>query len=71
MRHSANAAHDTADAERVGDGLTQAELLGNLEVGDRARVVAADLEADDDEVRAFERLALIGIGFDLRRYAQR
>jgi hypothetical protein len=44
------APHDAADAERVGDGLAQAELLGHLEIGDGAGLVAADLEADDDEI---------------------
>ena len=52
MRHGAEAAHDAADAERVGDGLAQAVLLRHFEIGDRAGLVAADLEGDDDEVGA-------------------
>jgi len=52
------------------DGLTQAERLGHLEVGDGAWVVAADLEADDDEIGAIERLALIGEGLDRRLGAE-
>ena len=56
MRHRAEAAHDAADAERVGDGLAQAELLRHLEIGDGRRLVAADLEGDDDEIGAVERL---------------
>ncbi len=46
-------------------------FLGHLEIGDRARVVAADLEADDDEIGTVERLALVGEGFDFRRHAKR
>ena len=63
VRDGAEAAHDAADAEGVGDGLAQAELLRHLEVGDGAGVVAADLEADDDEVGAVERGALVAEGF--------
>src|SRR5690606_25819507 len=38
---------------------------------DRAGIVAADLEARDDEIGPFESRALIGEGFDRRRHAQR
>ena len=71
MRHGAEAAHDAADAERVGDGLAQAVFLRHLEIGDRAGLVAADLEGDDDEIGAVERLALVGIGLDRGRHAER
>src|SRR3569833_989542 len=71
MRHSADAAHDAADAEAVGDGLAQAVLLVLFDVGDGARIVPADLEADDDEVGPLERLALIGEGLDRRLGAER
>ena len=37
MRHGAQAAHDAADAERVGDGLAQVVLLGHLEIDDRSQ----------------------------------
>ena len=59
MRHGAEAAHDAADAERVGDGLAQVVFLGHLEIDDGRGLVAADLEADDDEIGAVERLALV------------
>ena len=59
-RDGAQAAHDAADAERVGDGLAQAELLRDLEVGDGARLVAADLDHVDRVVGAVERGAAVG-----------
>ena len=49
-------AHDPADAQRVADGLAQAELLRDLKVRDGAGVVAADLNGIDDEIRAAQRL---------------
>ena len=64
MRHGAQAAHDAADAERVGDGLAQAVFLRHFEIGDGAGLVAADLESNDDEIGAFQRLALVGIGLN-------
>ncbi|ESZ17651.1 hypothetical protein X735_06255 [Mesorhizobium sp. L2C085B000] len=71
MRHGPEAAHDAADAERVGNGLAQAVFLRHLEIGDGAGLVTADLEGDDDEVGTGERLALVGIGLGLRLHAQR
>ena len=64
-RDRAQAAHDAADAERVGDRLAQAELLRDLEVGDRARLVAADLDHVDRVVGAVERGAPVGGRDDL------
>ena len=65
-------AEDAADAQRVGDGLAQAVLLGDLEVDDRARVVAADLDGVDDVVGPAEG-GLAGlhaaVGGDLRAAA--
>jgi hypothetical protein len=52
MRHGAKTAHDAADAERIGNGLAQAIFARHLEIGDRAGLVPADLEGDDDEIRA-------------------
>ena len=46
--------------ERVGDRLAQAEALRDLEVGHRARLVAADLDHVDRVVGAVERGAAIG-----------
>ena len=66
MRHGAQTAHDAADAERVRDRLPQAEPLGDLEIGDGAGIVAADLERDDDEIGALERAALVASGFRSR-----
>ena len=65
-RDRAQAAHDPADAERVGDRLAQAVLLRHLEVGDGARLVAADLDHVDRVVGAVERGAPVGGGGDLR-----
>ncbi len=46
-------------------------LLRHLEIGDRAGLVAADLEGGDHEVRAVEGLALVGEGLDRGLGAQR
>jgi hypothetical protein len=46
----AQPAHDAADAQRVGDGLAQAVLPGDLEVDHRARPVATDLKHRDSIV---------------------
>ena len=59
-RDGAQAAHDAADAERVGDRLAQAEPLRHLEVGHGARLVAADLDHVDRVVGAVERGAPVG-----------
>lgn len=59
MRHGAQAAHDAADPEGVGNGLAQVVLFGHLEIDHGRGLVAADLEADDDEVGAIERFALV------------
>ena len=69
MGNGAQAAHDAADAERVGNGLAQAVFLRHLEVGHGAGLVAADLEGDDHEIRLVQRPALIGKGFDRGRGA--
>jgi hypothetical protein len=71
MRHRPQAAHDAADAQRVGDGLAQPVFLRHFEVRDRGGLVATNLECDDDEIGALQRLSLIGVGFDLRRNPQR
>ena len=47
-------AHDAADAQRVGNGLTQAVLFGNLKVNNGARLVTANLNGVDDERGAAE-----------------
>src|SRR5271169_6987903 len=51
MRHGSKAAHDAADAQRIGDRLPEAEALGDLEMRYRAGSVAADLERRDHEIR--------------------
>jgi hypothetical protein len=71
MRRGAQAAHDAADAQRVGDRLAQAVALGQFEIGDGAGLVAADLKGDDDEIRAAQRAALFRCGFDARLDAER
>ena len=65
-RKGAQDAEDAADADGVGDGLTQTILFGDLEVGDGAGVVAADLYGVDDEIGAaqgFAPLASAEVGF--------
>ncbi|MCY1549960.1 hypothetical protein D9M68_861690 [compost metagenome] len=52
MGHGAQAAHDASDAQRIGNGLAQIVLFGHLEIDDGRGLIAANLEADDDEVRA-------------------
>ena len=49
-------AEDAAYAEGVGDGLTETVFLRDLEVGDGARLVAADLNGVDSEVSTAERV---------------
>ena len=68
-RDRPQAAHDPADADRVTDRLPQAVPLGNLEVDDGRRPVAADLERRDDVVGAVERRAPVERGLDGRRGA--
>jgi hypothetical protein len=67
----AQTAHDAADAQRVGDGLPQAVALGDLEVDDRRRPIAADLEHGDDVVRPVEGAAAVGGGLEGRSRLQR
>ena len=59
-RDRPQAAHDPADAERVGDRLAQPVALRDLEVDDGRRPVAADLERGHDVVGAVERGAPVG-----------
>ena len=67
----AQAAHDPADAQRVTDGLLQAVLLRDLEVGDGGGLVAADLDRVQHEAGAVERGAAVGAGGDDGRDAER
>jgi hypothetical protein len=53
-RDGAQGAHDPADAERVGDRLTQPVLLRDLEVDHRRRPVPADLDHADRVVGTVE-----------------
>jgi len=62
----AQAAEDAADAERVGDGLAQAVLLGDLEIDDGGGLVAAHLDHTDRIIGAIECAAAVGGGFDGR-----
>ncbi len=65
-RDRPEAAHDPADPERVGDGLAQAELLRDFEVGDGRGLVATDLDHVDRVVSAVERGPPVGGRDDLR-----
>ena len=58
----AQAAHDAADAERVGDRLAQPVLLRHLEVDHGAGLVAGDLDHQHDVVGVLERAAAVGGG---------
>ena len=71
MRDGPQSTHDAADAKRIGDRLAQTEFLGQLEIGDGGRLVAADLEGDDDKIGAVERAALVGRCLDRGRDAKR
>ena len=71
MRHRPEAAHDAADAQRVGDRLAKSVPLGDVEIGDRCRLVATYLEGNDHEIGAVERGALVGRGRDGRRDSER
>ena len=70
-RHRPQPPHDPADAQRVGNRLAQAELLGHLEIGHRAGLVTADLETADNEIRPRDGAGPVGIGLDLGMAAQR
>ena len=70
-RDGAQRAHYAADAEGVGDGLAQAVLLGNLEVGDGGGPVSTDLEHPDSVIRAVQRGAPVEGGFDGGMHIQR
>ena len=65
-RRCAEAAHDAADAERVGDRLAQAVLLRHLEIGNGAGLVAGDLDHQHDVVGILQRAAAVGGGGDFR-----
>ena len=54
-RDGAQRPEHAADAQRVRDGLLEAVLLRDLEVGDGAGLVAAHLDGVDHVVRALER----------------
>ena len=64
VRHRAEPSHDTANAESVGDRLAQTVAPGHFEIGHRTGLVPPDLERDDDEIRALDRPALVGVGLD-------
>ena len=54
-------AHDAPDSKRVGNGLTQAVLLGNLEIRHGAGLIAPDLKRSDDKIRTVHRRAAVGM----------
>ena len=64
--YRAQRAHDAADAQGIGNGLTQAVFFGDLEVNDRRGFVAANLNHADDIVGAGQCSAAIGGDFDSR-----
>ena len=57
--NGAKPAEDTADPERIGDGLPETMPFRDLEVSHRGRLIAADLHHQDDEIRTFQRLPAI------------
>ena len=62
IRHDGNgtqSAEDTADAQRVSDGLTQAVFLGNLKINDGTGLVQADLNGVYNEVCAAQRFLAV------------
>lgn len=61
----AQATHDTADAQGVGNGLAQAVFFGDVEVDQRRGLVATDLKHGDGVVGVFEGLFAVGGGDDL------
>ena len=65
-RDGAQPTEDPADAQRVGDRLAQAILLGNLKVDHRRGLVAADLDHADRVIGTVERFAAVGGGLDGR-----
>jgi hypothetical protein len=69
-RDGAQGAHDAADAQRIGDGLAQAVLLGDLEVDHRAGLVPANLEHADGVIGAIQGGAPVEGGLDARVRAQ-
>ena len=52
-------AEDTADAQGIGDGLTQTVLLGDLKIGDGAGIVAAHLNGVDHKIGTAQSIAAV------------
>ncbi len=69
--NGAQAAHDAANAQRVGNGLAQAILLGHFKVHHRARLVACHLEHANGVVGAIQGGAAVQGGLDGGLHAQR
>ena len=62
--HGTKPAHDSADAQRVGDCLAKTVFLRYLEIGNGTGLVATDLHRDDDKIGSVQRLAPRGGGAD-------
>ena len=58
----AQAAHDTTDAEGIGNGLAQTIALGDVEVDDGGGFVATDLEHGDGIIGTVKGFFAIGGG---------
>ena len=58
-RHRAQAAHNATYAQRVSNSLAQAVFLGDIEIGNRARLIATNLKRGDDKICTVQRLATI------------
>ena len=58
--NGAERAEYSADAERVADSLTDAVLLRYLKVDNGARLISADLNCVDDEIRTGKRVFPFG-----------
>ena len=65
-RHGAQAPHDAADSDGVGDGLLEPVLFWQVEVQHGCGFKTADLEHRDHIVRTVEDSLQVGVGGDLR-----
>ena len=64
MRNGAQAAHDAADAERIGDCMAQVVFLRHFKIGNSAWLITTNLESNNNKVRSFQCFALIGMSLN-------
>ncbi|MMZ60065.1 hypothetical protein D1872_221370 [compost metagenome] len=63
-RNRAQVAEDPADAQRVANRLTQSVFFRHFKIGDRTRVIPADLNGVNDVFGAAQRRFAVAVGLD-------